>query len=123
MLRHITDALKDDAQVLSSFCKLALPASFHVDDLRKVFLKYLYRVETMIGREIGSQLIEELKMNEVDTLGSLRKIKAELRREVKGEVTSKRKGEINSKDKEINIKDKVLPKTKSKRRRRKKKNW
>ena len=119
MLRHITDSLTGDEQVLSSFSKLAHPASFHPDDLRKVFLKYIFRVETMIGREIACQLIEELKVNEVQTLGSLRKAKESRRQEIKGEVSSKRKGGANS----TNSKGKVVAKKNIKRRRRKKKNW
>ena len=119
VLRHITDSLTGDEQVLSSFSKLASPASFHPDDLRKVFLKYIFRVETMIGCEIASQLIEELKVNEVQTLGSLRKAKESRRQEIKGEVSSNRKGGADS----TNSKGKVVVKKNIKRRRRKKKKW
>ena len=86
MLRKVTDDLRGDEKVLSSFSVLAHPASFHSDDLQKVFLKYLYRVETMIGNEIASQLMQDLRIREVDTLGALRKLKQKRKIEIVGKL-------------------------------------
>ena len=106
VLRRVTDCLKDDVKVQSAFSVLAHPASFRSEDLSKVFLKYLARVETMIGNEISSQLMRDLRIREVDTLETLRQLKRERRVEVKSERDVK-----------------VDTKTKKKRRRRKKKGW
>lgn len=110
VLRRVTDGLKDDEQVLSAFSTLARPARFHADDLRKVYLKYLARVETMIGNEIAAQLIQDLRVREVETLGSLRKLKQKSKIEVVGGVP-----DINT--------GKGEGKGKKKRKRRKKKGW
>ena len=75
VLRRVTDDLREDEKVFNMFSVLAHPVSFHSDDLRRVFLKYLYRVETLIGNEVAAQLMEDLRIREVETLGSLRKLK------------------------------------------------
>ena len=67
ILRKMTVCLKEDAQVKRTFAALANPVSFRSEDLDKVFLKYLDRVETMIGNEIASQLMRDLRIREVDT--------------------------------------------------------
>lgn len=109
VLRKMTLCLKEDEQVKRTFAALANPVSFRSEDLDKeVFLKYLDRVETMIGNEIASQLMRDLKIREVDTLETLRKLKRDRREE----VTKKSEGGI-----------KVDNKSKRKRRRRKKKGW
>ena len=92
----------------STFAALANPVSFRSEDLDKVFLKYLDRVETMIGNEIASQLMRDLRIREVDTLETLRKLKRDRREE----VTKKSEGDI-----------KLDNKSQKKRRRRKKKGW
>ena len=86
VLRRVTDDLRDDAKVLSAFSVLACPVSFHSDDLRKVFIKYLARVETMIGNEVAAQLMQDLRINEAEPLGSLRKLKQKRKIEIVGSV-------------------------------------
>ena len=75
VLRRVTQCLKDDKKVFAEFCVLSHPVCFHNDDVNKVYSKYLSRVETMIGNEISTQLIADLRVSEVETLGSLRKLK------------------------------------------------
>lgn len=111
VLRRVTEGLMEDAQVLSTFAALAKPVYFHDADLKKVYFKYLFRVETMMGNEISSQLMEDLKISHVDTLESLRKIKRERSKEVKGQVDEVEAGSNKSKV------------VKKKRKRRKKKGW
>lgn len=112
MLRRLTDTFRDDVKVLNAFSVLAHPVSFHKDDLKVVFNKYIARVETMIGNEVASQLLRDLRLSETDTLGSLRKLKRKNRVEVKSGVVcgAQSKGKIDTKPK-------------NKRKRRKKKGW
>jgi len=108
VLRRVSDELRDDAKVLSAFSVLAHPVSFHSEDLRKVFIKYLARVETMVGNEIAAQLMQDLRIREVETLGTLRKLKQKRKIEIVGSG-KKDVGEGTGKQK--------------KNRRRKRKNW
>ena len=78
--------MREDEKVFNMFSVLAHPVSFHSDDLRRVFLKYLYRVETLIGNEVAAQLMEDLRIREVETLGSLRKLKQKRKVEIVGGV-------------------------------------
>ena len=108
MLRRVSDELRDNAKVISAFSVLAHPVPFHSDDLRKVFIKYLARVETMVGNEVAAQLMQDLRIREVETLGSLRKLKQKRKIEIVNSV-KKYVGEGTGKQK--------------KKRRRKRKNW
>ena len=102
--------MKDDKKVFNMFSVLANSVSFHGDDVRRVFLKYLYRVETLIGNEVSAQLMEDLRMKEAETLGSLRKLKQKRKIEIVGGSPNMVKGEGEGKGKK-------------KRKRRKKKGW
>ena len=113
VLRRVTQCLKDDSKVYAEFCVLSHPVCFHKDDVRKVYSKYLSRVETMIGNEISSQLIEDLRVREMDTLGSLRKLKRDRTESIK------REGINTSNTTQSNVSVVV----KKKRKRRKKKGW
>ena len=116
VLRNLTETLLQDVQVIKEFGLLASPVHFHPDDLDKVFHKYMYRVETMIGNEISRQLLEDLRLRGVNQLGSLRLNKRDRNQQVKlGEGV---KGSSVPK-KVVN----VGKGTKKKRKRRKKKNW
>ena len=86
VLRRVSDKLRDDAEVLSALSVLAHPVSFHSDDLRKVFIKYLARVETMVGNEVAAQLMQDLRIPEVETLGTLRKLKQKRKIEIVSSV-------------------------------------
>ena len=112
VLRRVTDSLRDNVKVFNAFSILAHPASFHEDDLKLVFNKYIARVETMVGNELASQLMRDLRMSEIDTLESLRQLKRKKRSAVKGAVVggSQSKGKVDIK-------------SKKKRKRRKKKGW
>ena len=112
VLRRVTDDLREDEKVFNMFSVLAHPVSFHSDDLRRVFLKYLYRVETLIGNEVAAQLMEDLRIREVETLGSLRKLKQKRKVEIVGGVPDMGEG-----------KGKGEGKKKRKRRKKKKKGW
>ena len=108
VLRKLTTTLIQDVQVVKEFGLLVSPVHFHPDDFEKVFHKYMYRVETMVGNEISRQLLEDLRLRGVDQLESLRQNKRDRNQQVKlGEgVKGSKKGN-----------------TKKKRKRRKKKNW
>ena len=115
VLRRVTDCLKEDVKVMRDFAALANPVSFRSEDLSKVFLKYLARVETMIGNEIASQLMRDLRISEVDTLETLRQLKRDRRVQV-----TKREVDIKA-DTKADTKTDTKPK--KKRKRRKKKGW
>ena len=116
MLRKLTKTLIQDVQVVKEFGLLASPVHFHPDDFEKVFHKYMYRVETMVGNEVSIQLLEDLRLRGVDQLGSLRQNKRDRNQQVKlGEGV---KGSSVPK-KVVN----VGKGTKKNRKRRKKKNW
>ena len=83
VLRRLTDRLVQDKQVLQEFCLLPSPAQFHPDDIEKVFVKYLKRVETMVGNEICRQLLDDLRLEGVDTLESLRPVKRDRNQQIK----------------------------------------
>ena len=117
VLRRVTDCLKDEEKVFAAFCVLSHPVCFHSDDVRKVYLKYLARVETMIGNEISAQLIADLRVKEVDTLGALRKLKRDRAQSVKVECSASTQSSV-----EGSSEVKVVKETR-KRRRRKKKKW
>ena len=112
VLRRVTDCLKGEEKVFNAFSVLSRPVCFH-SDVRKVYLKYIARVETMIGHEISAQLLADLRVSEVDTLGSLRKLKRDRSQSVKSECGVKCSVEGSSEVKVV--------KKKRKRKRRKKK--
>ena len=113
VLRKLTKNLIQDVQVIKEFGLLVSPVHFHPDDFEKVFHKYMYRVETMVGNEIGRQLLEDLRLRGVEQLGSLRRNKRDRNQQVKiGE-------DVKGSKKVSNVGKGV----RKKRKRRKKKNW
>ena len=117
VLRRLTDNLLEDVQVVKTFTHLASPAHFHADDLNKVFRKYMYRVETMVGNEVSRQLLDDLRLNDVDRFESLRQAKRARDHKIKTGESAKG---LNKVDQVVDNAGKVQ---KKKRRRRKKKNW
>ena len=111
VMRRVTRGLLDDADLLRDFASIPSPASFHPDDLSKVFDKYLHRCETMMGNEVANQLMEQLSMSKTGKLEPLRQVK----RKAGAEVRLASKVEVKC--------DKVQLVKKKRRRKRKKKNW
>ena len=83
VLRRLTNRLEQDSEVLEQFCLLPDPVKFHPDDVNKVFVRYLKRVETMVGNEICRQLLDDLRLEGVDRLESLRQVKCDRSQQVK----------------------------------------
>ena len=109
VLRRVTECLREDPSVRDKFVLLPGGDGFHSDDVDKVFIAYLHRVETMMGNEYAHQLMESLHFENEGKLGSLRKLKRDRNEQSRGAGV---KNEV----------DGVCVNTK-KRRRRKKKNW
>ena len=111
VLRRVTECLREDPSVRDKFVLLLDGDGFHSDDVDKVFIAYLNRVETMMGNEYAHQLMESLYFENENEgkLGSLRKLKRDRDEQSRG-AGVKNEGDGAS----VNTK---------KRRRRKKKNW
>ena len=121
-------SLREDPKLMSKFAEIPSPSSFHADDLEKVYFAYLHRVETMMGNEVSWKLMEMLRLNNMDQLGSLRKLKLSENNVSKGVVSSGNEGVVSSGNDTGVSKGgkKSVSKSKGggkKRKRRKKKGW
>ena len=125
VLRRLTEKIKVDDEVVKKFSLLASPYHFHPDDLEKVFFKYLFRVETMVGNEVSRHLVEEVLARGVDRLESLRQIKQDSKQQIKmGGVEGSNQKLVQTTEVTgtSNKRSRVSKKTKKKYRR-KKKRW
>lgn len=84
VLRRVTLCMQGDKGVRDQFLVLPSPAEFHADDVERVYLAYLGRVETMMGNEVGWKLMDQLRLRKVDKLGALRQYKRDRDEELKG---------------------------------------
>ena len=96
VLRRVTMSLREDPKLMSKFAEIPSPSSFHADDLERVYFAYLHRVETMMGNEVSWKLMEMLRLNNMDQLGSLRKLKLSENNVAKGVVNSGNEGVVSS---------------------------
>ena len=123
VLRQLTEKMKVDDEVQKKFSLLASPHHFHPDDLEKVFFKYLFRVETMVGNEVSRHLVEEVLARGEDRLESLRQIKQDGEQQIKtGGVEGSNQKLVQTAEVTSNKRSRVSKKTKKKYRR-KKKRW
>ena len=113
VLRSVTNRLKTDSKALSTFAEF----NFHPDDIQVVFEKYLGRVETMIGNEVARQVMESMRLENINKLGSLRVLKGKKGREEVGKV------EVDSSKGGDSTVGRKGGGSKKKRKRRKKRNW
>lgn len=91
--------------------------NFHPDDVQVVFEKYLGRVETMMGNEVARQVMESMRLENRNKLGSLRVLKGKKGRKEVGKV------EVDSSKGGDSTVGRKGGGSKKKRKRRKKKNW
>ena len=117
VLRTVSNELIGDEKLVVMFSEMHDTRRFQKDDLMTVYMKYIYRVETMVGNELCRQLMDGLKLTE-SRLGSLRQNKRNRDTKVKGI-----EGSSSSKKGSTSNTKKGSSSSKKKKKRRKKKNW
>ena len=80
VMRQVRDHILKDMKVRNKFDTLA---PFHSDDVDKVYVKYVGRVETMMGIEVARQCMERLKQSKDTMCEELRAVKNAKAAEVK----------------------------------------